>query len=40
MAREARKTEIEEAMKKASAGQDDPWNPMSGLQNIQGWAGF
>ncbi|NCX14456.1 MAG: hypothetical protein EBW77_03745 [Burkholderiaceae bacterium] len=40
MAREARKAEIEEAMKKASAGQDDPWNPTGGLSNIQGWAGF
>jgi hypothetical protein len=37
LAREARKTEIEQALKKASGGLDDPWSPTSGLQNIKDW---
>jgi hypothetical protein len=37
MAREARKTEIEEAMKKAGAGLDDPWNPQGALKNVSTW---
>jgi hypothetical protein len=37
MAREARKTEIQEAMKKAGAGLDDPWNPQGALKNVSTW---
>lgn len=37
MAREAKRTEIEEAMKKANAGLDDPWQPVGGLRNLAGW---
>ena len=37
MAREAKRTEIEEAMKRAGSGMDDPWQPVGGLRNLAGW---
>ena len=40
MARDARRTEIEEAMKKANAGLDDPWNPVGGLNGVSEWSTF
>lgn len=40
MAREARRTEVEQAFKKANAGMDDPWEPIGGLKNIGGWGAF
>jgi hypothetical protein len=40
MAREARRTEVEQAFKKANAGMDDPWEPVGGLKDIGGWGAF
>lgn len=40
MARDARKYEIEQAQKKAAAGMDDPWNPIGGLRQVDGWSDF
>jgi hypothetical protein len=40
MAREARRTEVEQAFKKANAGMDDPWNPVGGLNGVSKWSAF
>ena len=40
MAREARRTEVEQAFKKANAGMDDPWEPVGGLKGLADWSGF
>lgn len=40
MAREARRTEVEQAFKKANTGMDDPWEPVGGLRGLTDWSGF